>query len=247
MKIVLIIQARMTSTRLPGKVLKTVLGKPLLAYQLERLRRVKSADGLVVATTTNDTDEPIVALCQELGVAVYRGSETDVLSRYYEAAQVHQADAIVRVTSDCPLIDPDVLETLIQFYRAHADQYDYVSNSLGDPPTFPRGLDTEVFSMNALAEAHTCATHPAEREHVTPYLYRRPEYYRLHGITHPVNLSHHRWTVDTPEDFELIERILSALYPINPRFGMADVLALLEEHLDWMALNAHISQKPVMP
>lgn len=235
----IIVQARMTSTRLPGKVLKSVLGKPLLEYQIERLRRVEKAEALVIATTTNATDDPILEWCQALGVDVFRGSEQDVLSRYHGAAQAVRADVVVRVTSDCPLIDPQVIDQVIQVYRdSHVD---YASNAL--QRTFPRGMDTEVLSFTALTEAHQEATDPPQREHVTPFIYQHPERYTIAHATYPQDLSHHRWTVDTPEDFELIRRILEGLYPQVPLFSLQDCLALLERHPDWSAINAHIEQK----
>ncbi|NEO63206.1 MAG: NTP transferase domain-containing protein, partial [Moorea sp. SIO4G2] len=163
MKLVIIVQARMTSTRLPGKVLKQVLGKPLLDYQIERLRRVKLADEIVIATTINQTDEPIVELCNSISIPYFRGSEEDVLARYYGAAVEHQADVVVRVTSDCPLIDPQVIDQVIQFYLDHQGEYDYVSNSL--QRTYPRGMDTEVFSFAALDEAFHEASAQPDREH----------------------------------------------------------------------------------
>ena len=145
MKIVIIVQARMTSTRLPGKILLPVLGKPLLEYQIERLKRCNKADEIVIATTINSSDQPVVNLCERLGIAYYRGSECDVLARYFEAAVASQADVIVRVTSDCPVIDPTVIKQCIDFYLKHYPYYDYVSNSL--QRTYPRGMDTEVFSF----------------------------------------------------------------------------------------------------
>lgn len=241
MRTVIIVQARMTSTRLPGKVLKPVLGKPLLEYQIERLRRVQRADAVVIATTTNATDEPIVALCDRLSVPSVRGSEADVLARYHQAAIAHQADVVVRVTSDCPLIDPAVIDQTLQFFQAQAEPWDYVSNSL--TRTYPRGMDTEVFSANALHIAFEEATAPPDREHVTPFLYHRGDRFRLGSVTNPEDHSHHRWTVDTPEDFELIRRILEALYPSKPQFTLADALALLADHPDWSQINAHIEQK----
>jgi spore coat polysaccharide biosynthesis protein SpsF len=244
MKTLIIIQARMTSTRLPGKVLKSVLGKSLLEYQLERLGRVCNIEGLVVATTTNKADQPIVALCQSLNVPIFRGSQADVLSRYYEAALAHGADLVVRVTSDCPLIDPAVVSEVIGFYQAHPDAYDYVSNTLDR--TYPRGLDVEVFSFKVLEQAHREAAQADEREHVTPFIYRHPQRFRMAQVRQPADHSAERWTVDTPEDFELIRCILEALYPKNPKFDQADVLALLEAHPHWRALNAGIEQKLVL-
>lgn len=241
MKVVIIVQARMTSTRLPGKVLKQIQGKSLLEYQLERLRRVKLADEIVIATTTNETDQPIVEFCERLGVACFRGSEHDVLARYHDAATLHQADMVVRVTSDCPLIDPAVIDQVIGFFLNHIEEYDYVTNCL--KRTYPRGMDAEVLSFQVLHEAFVEAVEPEEREHVTPFIYRHPERYRLANIDFSENQEHHRWTVDTPEDFELVEKILTALYPVHPDFSLEDVLDLLQRHPNWANINAHVEQK----
>ena len=241
MKTVIIIQARMASTRLPGKILKKVLDKPLLEYQIERLRRVKLADEVLIATTINKTDESIVELCNSLSVPHFRGSEEDVLSRYYEVAKVHQTDAIVRVTSDCPLIDPQVIDRVIKFYIDHQTEYDYVSNSL--ERTYPCGMDTEVFSFKALQEAFLEATALPDREHVTPFIYRQPQRYSLANVNYSENQSHHRWTVDTPEDFELIKRIIEAIYPNLPGFTLRDCLNLLQNNPEWLTINAHVQQK----
>ncbi|WP_303673658.1 glycosyltransferase family protein [Vampirovibrio chlorellavorus] len=247
MSCVIIVQARMTSTRLPGKVLMPVLGKPLLAYELERLQRCQQADALMVATTINASDDPVVALCQELNVPVFRGSEQDVLSRYHGAAQQIKAETVVRVTADCPLIDPAVVDAVIAHFKAAQkgtqSVLDYASNTL--VRSYPRGLDVEVFSRSALEIAHQEAMEPAHREHVTPFFYQNPQRFRLASLEAPKNWGHHRWTVDTPEDFELARRILEALYPIKPNFACRDVLALLEQHPEWVALNAHIEQVKV--
>ncbi|MEB3295257.1 MAG: glycosyltransferase family protein [Synechococcales bacterium] len=247
-KTVIIVQARMTSTRLPGKVLKEVLGKPLLQYQIERLQRIPAADQIVIATTVNETDQPIVDLCDRLGVPVHRGSEQDVLARYYEAATQFQAEAIVRVTSDCPFIDPGVTQQVIAYYQQHRPQYDYVANFSLDRRTYPRGLDTEVFSYQALQESHQQATAAEQREHVTPFIYQHPEHYAiaaLHDCDKPLaaDYSHHRWTVDTPEDFELIRRMLTELMLMNPEFSWKDSLQLLDQFPDWQQINACIEQK----
>jgi spore coat polysaccharide biosynthesis protein SpsF len=241
MRTVIIVQARMTSTRLPGKVLKTVLNKPLLEYQIERLQRVKLADEVIVATTTNETDIPIVELCNRLGVPYFRGSENDVLARYYAAATVHQAEAIVRLTSDCPIIDPEVIDQVIGFYLQHHPKNDYVSNSLSR--SYPRGMDTEIFSMKALTEAFNEATEKPDREHVTPFIYSQPQRYSLANIAFAENQSCHRWTVDTPEDFELISRIIETLYTRKLHFTLEDCLELFKLHPDWVEINADIEQK----
>lgn len=239
MKTVIIVQARMTSTRLPGKVLKSVLGKPLLEYQIERLRRVKNANQIVIATTVNETDQPIVDFCKRLDIAYYRGSEEDVLSRYYEAATKYDADVVVRVTSDCPLIDPQVIDQTIKHFLEN--DCDYVSNNL--ERTYPRGMDTEVFSYQGLHTAFAEAVEKPEREHVTPFFYRHPERFRLASIQYNENFSQYRWTVDTSEDFELICKIIEALYPVKPDFTLEDVLELIKKCPDWHLINAHIEQK----
>jgi spore coat polysaccharide biosynthesis protein SpsF len=243
MKTVIIVQARMTSTRLPGKVMKQVLGKSLLQYQIERLQRVKLADEIAIATTTNQTDESIVELCNRLAVAYFRGSEEDVLGRYYQAATAHKADTVVRVTSDCPLIDPKVIDKVIECYLKNQSNYDYVSNSL--ERTYPRGMDTEVFSFSALQQAFLEATAQLDREHVTPFIYRQTTRYRLGQVVYSEDCSHHRWTVDTPEDFELIEKIIEAIYPRQPNFRLEDCLSLLKKHPEWYIINSHVSQKKI--
>lgn len=241
MNTVIIVQARMTSSRLPGKVLKKVMDKTLLEYQIERLRRVRSANGLVVATTTNSSDEPIIEECGRLGINVFRGSEEDVLSRYYTAASEFGASDVVRVTSDCPLIDPEIMDKVIQYYQQNRNKFDYVSNTL--ERTYPRGMDTEVFSFKVLKEAFQEAKSQSEREHVTPFFYRNPHRFRLASVRYNGDESRHRWTVDTQEDFELISNIITAIYPQNPCFNMNDTLELLHEHSEWILINAMVEQK----
>ena len=245
MKTMAIVQARMTSTRLPGKVLLPILGIPMLSLQLERMRRATSIDGIVIATTVNAADDLIVELCVQYGVAYFRGSENDVLSRYAEAAHAFGIDVVVRVTSDCPLIEPELIDKAVAvFLQAHGD-LDYVSNTL--QPSFPNGLAVEVFSRQVLDQAHRLAVQHAEREHVTPYIYWRPQEFRLKSLTHSENLSHHRWTVDTPEDFELVSKIYGVLYLQDPNFDMKQILQLLDRHPAWMQINGHIAQKVLQP
>lgn len=243
LRIILIVQARMGSTRLPGKILKEVLEKPLLAYEVERLRRVRKADEIVIATTTNSIDQPVVDFCHLEQVPLYRGSEEDVLDRYYQAAKAFSADVIVRVSGDCPLIDPEVIDCVIEFYLKHYPQYQYVSNTI--ERTYPRGMDVEVFSFDALEKAAKEAKRPEEREHVTPYFYENPDLFSLGKVIHSPNESVHRWTVDTSEDLQLISNLIEALYPNKPNFGMIDILNQFKEHPDWMAINAQVKQKPL--
>lgn len=242
-KTVIIVQARMTSTRLPGKVLLPLAGKPMLTRLVERLRRASESDAIVVATTTNASDEPIVDLCRQLAVASHRGSEHDVLSRYADAARAHNADAVVRVTSDCPLLDPALVDLVI---RAHAEGgSDYVSNML--PPTWPYGMAVEVFSADALFEADREAKQVSEREHVTPFLYWHPERYRLRNVASAHDLSGYRWTVDTPQDYELVRLLFESLYPTRPAFSLNDVLAEMKAHPEWHRINNGIEQRHARP
>lgn len=245
MNTVVIIQARMTSTRLPGKVLLPILDRPMLAFQIERLRRCREIDRLVIATTTNASDDVIVAFCAAAGIDCTRGSEHDVLSRYYEAAQRFAADTVVRVTSDCPLLEPELIDAAVLRYHTTPEHPDYLSNML--EPTWPYGMAVEVFSARSLADAQREATDPAEREHVTPFIYWRPQRYRLYSLKRHDDLSALRLTVDTPEDYELVRRIFTALYPQNPDFTLTDVQALLTAHPDWLEINRHVVQKTVNP
>lgn len=238
MKTVVIVQARMTSTRLPGKVLKEVLGRPLLDYQIERLRCMTMADQIVVATTMMKTDDPIVELCKKLGIAFYRGPEADVLARYYGAAVEFGADTVVRITADCPVIDPVISDKAVRVFLTHRKQYDYISLE-----GFPRGMDTEVFPFTVLEECWQEAVAEPDREHVTPYIYHHPERYRLKRLLCSTDYSHHRWTVDTLEDFELIRRVIEELYPVKPKFDMEDILTVMNKYPDWYAINAKVRQK----
>jgi spore coat polysaccharide biosynthesis protein SpsF len=242
-KTVIIVQARMGSTRLPGKILKTVLDRPLLSYQIERLRRVTLADQLLIATTLQAADQVIVRLCQQEGVDTFRGSEEDVLNRYYLAAREAKATTVVRVTSDCPLIEPAVIDRAIATLLENSDKFDYVSNGL--ERTYPRGMDVEAFTFEALERAEREAKEASEREHVTLYMVRHPELFRLASIKAESDNSRYRLTVDTPEDFELIKRLLEALYPHFPNFTLDQLLQLLKENPEWPKINANIKQKAV--
>jgi len=243
MSTVIVVQARMTSTRLPGKALLPIAGRPMLAYLLERLRRVQRAARTVVATTTNAGDDAIVSAAAACGVTCTRGPELDVLARFAQAAEEARASIVVRVTSDCPLLDPAIVDAAIDTFLQAPGRYDYVSNML--ELSYPYGMAVEVLSAAALAAANAEATGEAEREHVTPFIYWRPERFKLGSVRIQPDLSSHRWTVDTKEDFELVSRILETLYPRNPEFCMADVLELLDEHPDWQEINRGVRQKSV--
>lgn len=231
-----IIQARMGSTRLPGKVLKKVCGKTLLELQNERLQRVAGIDQIVIATTLAGDDDDIVQLCAEKGIDFFRGSENDVLDRYYQAACTwgcKAKDTILRITADCPLIDPQVIASVLQLYdKAGAD---YASNA--DPPTFPDGLDVEVLSFAALTRAWQEAVLLSEREHVTPYIRKHPELFSRVNLENDTDYSDLRWTVDEPEDFALIKRIYEDLYYLKNDFLMGDILKLLEQKPEYKKIN----------
>jgi spore coat polysaccharide biosynthesis protein SpsF len=237
---VAVIQARMGSSRLPGKVLMPLLGTPMLSRVVDRTRRARLVDDVVVATTNLPADDAIAQLAASSGWGIVRGSETDLLERYLAAASAHEADVVVRITSDCPLIDPDLVDDVV---RARADSgADYAANNL-EPRSYPRGLDTEVFTRAALERAGLEDSMPASREHATPYIYRHPEIFRLLRVASSEDASGYRWCVDTPEDFELVRRLYEALG--SDEFGWRDALAVMRAHPDWASLNQHVVQKAV--
>lgn len=238
MKTVAIIQARLGSTRLPGKVLLPLAGRPMLAQVIERVGRASSVDEVLVATTTNPGDAPLVELCRELGYASFRGDEHDVLDRYFQAARTRAATTVVRVTSDCPLIDPAVIDAVLATLAESGA--DYASN-IAPQRTYPRGLDTEAFSFATLERCWREASAPASREHVTAHIYQHPDRFRLASVTHERDESAHRWTVDTADDYALVKRIYAHFG--HNRFAWQDVLAVVEAHPEWRALNAHVLQK----
>jgi spore coat polysaccharide biosynthesis protein SpsF len=239
---VAIVQARTGSTRLPGKVLLPLLGRPMLEVVVRRAGRAESVDAVVVATTTLADDDAIAAMGARQGWLVTRGSESDLLDRYLEAAREHRADRVVRITSDCPLIDPELIDEVVaSLERSGAD---YASNTLA-PRTFPRGLDAEAMTIDALEAAGRDDRDPASREHATPFIYRHPERFRLARVASPVDLSGHRWTVDTPDDYELVRRIFDALG--RDDFTWREALDTVRAHPDWSDLNAHVEQKVVPP
>ena len=233
-----IVQARMGSSRLPGKVLEDVEGETVLARVLNRLRRARLINELLVATTNGTADDAIVQECRRCSVLVCRGDEDDVLDRYFRAAQLAKADIVVRITSDCPLIDPEITDkTIAAFVQSCPD---YASNVL--VRTYPRGLDTEVMSFDALARAWQEARKPHEREHVTPYIYEHSAQFKLLSVTGDADHSGHRWTVDTPEDLALV-RAIYARCKEKATFLWRDVLELVEQDPGLMDLNRSVRQK----
>ena len=243
----IIMQARAGSTRLPAKVLKKILGKTVLEHDIERCLRIQNARGIVIATTIEDEAEKIVQICRlfpEEKVKYYRGSIEDVLSRYYESALMVQAQTIIRITSDCPLLDPPLVDTMMEIFaekRRQSNPLDYFFNT--NPPTFPHGLDVEIFYFSALERAFREAKDPYEREHVTPYIRRHPEIFKVENFSQPENQSSFRWTLDYPEDLEFISVVYERLYPQNPSFDRHDIVSLLQEHPEIQSINASRRQR----
>ncbi len=237
MTVLAIIQARMSSTRLPGKVLKPIVGRPMLDLQLERLARATLIDKLIVATSDQSDDDLIATLCEQQGIGVFRGSLSDVLGRYHGALEANgPADHVVRLTADCPLADPDVIDGCIAQHLAKGA--DYTSN--GIERTFPRGLDVEVMTAAALERAYREATASDEREHVTMHIYRNPQIFQLSHFVQDRRLGSLRWTVDTPEDLEMVRAVYLALYAGKPDFRQADILMLMRAHPEIAVINANV-------
>jgi spore coat polysaccharide biosynthesis protein SpsF len=242
MKVVAIIQARMSSTRLPGKVLKTAGGRTMLERMLERVKRAQTVDQVVVATTTDPSDDAIVRASRKYGAQVFRGSLPDVLDRYYQAAKQYQADIVVRLTGDCPLIDPDLIDEVV---NALIDkQVDFACNRLPPPfsRTYPIGLDVEACTFAALENAWRNADQKHEREHVLPFLYAEPGRFKVFQLNHAEDLGHLRWTLDTPEDLQLLRRIYRNFKGRND-FSWLDVLALWRAKPEIFAINAQVKHK----
>jgi spore coat polysaccharide biosynthesis protein SpsF (cytidylyltransferase family) len=224
----------MRSTRLPGKVLMDIGGHAMLWHVVNRVRQAARVDVVLVATSKEVADDPVAAFCEREGIPCCRGSEDDVLDRYYGAARWIGADAIVRITADCPLIDPSIIDDIVACYVR--GDYDYVANI--NPPTFPDGLDAEVFSFDALARAWREAGWRSEREHVTPYIRKHPERFRIGNVTHGEDLSSMRWTVDEPQDLEFVRSVYEHLGSLSS--GMAEVLDVLKQHPELATINPGI-------
>lgn len=239
--VVAIIQARMGSARLPGKVMKDLYGKTVLAHDIERLKQAKKLDDIVVATTVDKKDDKIAIEAFECGVKVFRGSEEDVLNRYYHAARENFADIIVRITSDCPFVDPLIIDEMIDFFKSGS--FDIVSNAGSDlsKRTYPRGLDVEIFTFASLEDAFKNAKKKYQKEHVTPYIYEHAKncfYYKNNE-----DYSHHRWTLDTAEDWILVQKIYEKLYHGKHDFYLMEILYLMETNPELFEINIDVKQK----
>lgn len=234
MKALAIVQARLGSTRLPGKVLRPLLGKPMLERQLERLRSCRRLEGVVLATTRLDEDKPLLDLAAKLSIPSYAGSPDDVLDRYYQAARANGAKTIARITADCPMIDPSITDSVVELFESTGA--DHASTGT----RFPDGLDTEVFSFRALEAAWNEANLASEREHVTPFIWKQPARFKLATLSPDVDRSHMRWTVDEPRDFAFVTAVYERLHRDGQIFTMQDVLALLQAEPSLAALNGGI-------
>lgn len=241
-EIVAIIQARMGSTRLSGKVMKNLVGKTVLSHLIDRIKQSKFINNIIIATTTNDRDNIIMKEANINGVNCFRGSEDDVLERYYLAAKEFQAETIIRITSDCPLFDSIVLDKMIEFYRN--SNYTVVTNA-GElkERTFPRGLDTEIFSFSSLEDAYYHANKNYQREHVTPYIYETQS--NIYYYKNEVDYSRYRWTLDTEEDWELISKIYDKLYFGTHNFYLKEIIQLMEDYPELYEINKDIEQKKI--
>ncbi|MCX5749170.1 MAG: glycosyltransferase family protein [Candidatus Saganbacteria bacterium] len=236
MNVVAIIQARTSSTRLPNKVLLDLEGKTVLERVIERVSAAKTVDRVVVATSIDKSDDAIEEICKKAGIDCYRGSLEDVLDRYYQAAKKYGADSIVRITADCPLMDPSIIDSTVSKYISSGA--DYISNALKE--TFPDGEDVEIFTFKALERAWNESKKTSEREHVTPYIRNNTNIFKIAGFEADRDLSEKRWTLDNAEDYEFLVKVYSRLYKTNPLFGLEEILELLKNEPDLNKINSHI-------
>jgi spore coat polysaccharide biosynthesis protein SpsF len=231
------IQARMSSTRLPGKVLMPILGEPMLLRQIERIKHCKMIDNILVITSRESSDSPIWKLCDQSKIACFRGSLEDVLDRYYQASLIYRPDHIVRLTADCPLSDPVIVDQVITMHLSR--EYEYTSNTV--MRSYPDGLDAEVIYSGLLREAWEKSTNPFDREHVTTYMKSNVSQTRLGSLQHKYDFSSMRWTVDYQEDFSFVMEVYDRLYESNHYFNMNDIVKLLEREPDILKINQHIA------
>jgi spore coat polysaccharide biosynthesis protein SpsF len=238
LNIVTVIQARTGSSRLPNKIFLPLADKPLLYRMFERVAASKLAGTIVIATTTDKSDNKVEELCKDYNMLFYRGDQTDLLDRHYQAAKLFNANAVVKIPSDCPLIDPDVIDKVLQYYLDNSDSFDYVSNL--HPATYPDGNDVEIMSMKALEEAWTNANRSLEREHTTPYFWENPDKFRIGNVEWETGLNYsmsHRFTIDYEKDYNFIKLVYDELYPINNIFTLKDILNLLDKKPEIKKIN----------
>jgi spore coat polysaccharide biosynthesis protein SpsF len=245
MKIVATIEARMSSSRLPGKILMDVLGEPMLARMIERVKQSRLLDQLVVATTDHPSDDVVEDLCKKSDVGCFRGSESNVLERVLRAAKAFNADWIVELTGDCPLIDPVLIDLVIERFKAREKSFDYISNAL--EVTYPRGQDVQVFPTAILEDVNRRTQDPLDREHVSLYIYTHTELYRCHNIEAAPQHRRQdlRMTVDVQEDLDVVRKIYKNLYPKNESFTLSDIIRFLDDSPQISRLNKTVKQSPL--
>ena len=244
MKIVATIEARMGSSRLPGKSLKKILNKPLLQFMIERVKKTNLVDEIIIATSINSNNDPIENLSKSMDVTCFRGSEDDVLKRVLDAAESSQGDIILELWGDCPLIDPKILDELLSFYLEN--NFDCVGTVLPNfPKKFPLGISALVFSTKILKEVNELTQNPDDRENVSNYIYEHPEKYSLASLPCPDNLNHPelRLVVDEQDDFNLVKKILETLYPENQNFSTSDIIDLIKSSPDIVKINENVVQR----
>lgn len=243
MRVVAIIQARTGSTRLPGKVLKEIVGRPMLWHVINRVKTAKLVDKLLLATTTREEDKPVIEIAKGFGIESYAGSEEDVLDRFYQAARKCGADVIVRITADDPFKDPVIIDKMVEIFLKNSNKTDYVSNTI--KPTYPEGIDVEVFSFKALEKAWRESSYKFDREHVTTYIWRNPREFRLMNVENEKgDLSHLRWTVDTQRDLDFAREIYKKLYGEEKVFSMDEIVSLLESDPKISKMNEKLDKRP---
>lgn len=251
-KTIALIQARMESTRLPGKVLKPILGRPVVWHIVERVRAVREIDLVGVVTSDRPANDPIRDFAAGYDVPCFSGSEEDVLDRFYQAARAWDGDPVIRITADCPLVDPEVVGGVLALFQSRSPRLDLASVATGagvatdefKGDRFPDGLDAEVVAFGALERAWKEATLMSDREHVTPFIWRQPDRFHIeHLMCAEGDLSELRWTIDYPEDMAMVTRIYEELYSESRPFGMRDVLAFLKLHPEVTAVNEHITNR----
>jgi spore coat polysaccharide biosynthesis protein SpsF len=238
LNIITVIQSRMGSARLPGKVMMPLAGKPLIYRMHERVAESKLAGEIIIAATEEETDVPIIQLCEENNLNYYRGHSTDLLERHYKAAKIFNADVVVKIPSDCPLIDPNIIDKVIKYFIENFPKYDFVSNL--HPATYPDGNDVEVMTMKSLEDAKQNAKLPLEREHTTPYFWENPDKFRIGNVVWETGLDFsmtHRFTIDYKEDYEFIKTVYDELYLENNMFKLDDILKLLDDKPEIKRIN----------
>jgi spore coat polysaccharide biosynthesis protein SpsF len=238
LKIITVIQARTGSSRLPNKIFLPLADKPLLFRMYERVVASKFNGTIVIATTTDKSDDKVEEFCKEYKLNCFRGHQTDLLDRHYQAAKLLNANVVIKIPSDCPLIDPNVMDKVLQYYLDNSDKYDFVSNL--HPATYPDGNDVEIMSFDALKNAWENAKLEIEREHTTPYLWENPDKFRIGNVVWETSLDYsmsHRFTIDYEKDYNFIKQVYDELYPINPKFTLTDILDLLDRKPEIKKIN----------